>query len=484
MLKQVHLAGYRIITIKTKRLGLQETIYRYSPVAVQNLLVSAYGYTWKQRRMGGVFAQEYALAKERENFTTQQWLDYEDRQLKKIVQHAFEQVPFYTNAFTRHGLSAATIGQLTVADIHRLPVLTKAALRSQGTTGLLAAVKEKQGEFFASSGSTGTPVHILFSTAMHQRWYALFESRVRNWAGVSSTIARGMIGGRRVLPNAANTPPFYRYNYFEKQVYFSAYHISRHNAANYLQGMQRYRVQYMTGYAMSNFFLARFLKELGIQGPDLQAVITSSEKLTPAMRQVFTEVYGCKTFDGWSGVEACGLITECEQGGLHMSPDAGLIEVLDDQMQPVAAGIPGNVYCTGFLNYDQPLIRYAIGDQIILSDQTCSCGRHMPLVQEILGRVEDTITGPDGRQMVRFHSIFNGLQSVQQAQVIQEAANALLIKIVTDKGLDPAEETAIRKRIQSQLGDIDIRMEEVQQIPLNSNGKFQAVVSACKQSTL
>ena len=78
-------------------------------------------------------------------------------------------------------------------------------------------------------------------------------------------------------------------------------------------------------------------------------------------------------------------------------------------MKPVPAGIAGDVYCTGFVNYDQPLIRYKIGDTMIMSDKTCSCGRHMPVVQEVVGRIEDVIVGKDGRQMVRFHSVFNGI---------------------------------------------------------------------------
>ena len=97
---------------------------------------------------------------------------------------------------------------------------------------------------------------------------------------------------------------------FKKQVYFSAYHISAKNAAGYLEGIQKYKPDYMTGYAMSNFLLARFFKDAGLKAPPLKAVITSSEKLTPGMRQTFLDVYVCKTYDGCSGVEACGLITE------------------------------------------------------------------------------------------------------------------------------------------------------------------------------
>ena len=137
--------------------------------------------------------------------------------------------------------------------------------------------------------------------------------------------------------------------FFEKHVYFSAYHINAGNAADYVKGMKKYGVEYMTGYAMSNFFLARFIKEQNIEAPELKAVVTSSEKLTDEMRQTFKEVYGCNTFDGWSGLEACGLISECKHGSLHISPDAGLLEVLDGNMQPVKPGIAGSVYCTGFI---------------------------------------------------------------------------------------------------------------------------------------
>jgi len=448
---------------------------------LQNLFVSAYGYKWKRRRFGGVFKEEYAKAKEREKYTAHQWNDYENMQLQKILRHAFEYVPYYNESFSKHGINSETLQKISTETLSQLPVLTKEDLRKCGTSSLLADRKEKNGEFFASSGSTGTPTQILFSHAMHQRWMALFELRVRNWAGVNSFIPRGMIGGRRVLPTSSNKPPFYRYNFFEKQVYFSAYHISAKNAANFLEGMLRHNVQYMTGYAMSNFFLTRFFKKEHLQAPQLKAVITSSEKLTDEMRQVFKEVYNCKTYDSWSGVEACGLITECEHGSLHISPDAGLIEVLNKNMQPVKSGEAGEVYCTGFINYDQPLIRYSIGDSIILSDKSCSCGRAMPIVQEILGRNEDVIVGKDGRELVRFHSVFNGMKSVRQAQVIQEDAENITIKIVADEKLDSKEEQIMRERIISQLGDINIRFECVENIPLNKNGKFQAVMSKIKR---
>lgn len=467
--------------LKPISLGFKENIYNSSPLFVQNALVSLYGYGWMKRRFGGVFKEEHKKAQLRETYTAAQWEEHQNKHLQLLLLNAISHVPYYKESFAKCGFDAQSIKTITVDTLHKLPVLPKEDLRKYGASTLLSSMREKGGSFFASSGSTGTPTQIMYSPAMHQRWFGIYELRVRNWAGVSSFIPRGMIGGRRILPDANAAPPFYRYNYFEKQVYFSAYHINPATVANYAEGMRRYGVEYMTGYAASNFFLARFLKEQAIEAPQLTCVITSSEKLTQEMRDMFSAVYGCKTYDGWGSVEACGLATECEHGSIHISPDAGIIEVLDDNMQPVLPGEEGAVYCTGLLNYDQPLIRYKIGDRMVLSDKPCACGRHMPVVQEIAGRVEDVIVGKDGRQMVRFHSIFNGLHSIKKSQVVQEAEDAILVKVVTDKKLGTEGEAIIIKRIQSQLGEMHVFVEEVDDIPLTANGKFKAVVSKLKK---
>jgi len=444
-------------------------------------MVSAYGFSWRKRRFGGIFTEEYNLAKQRESFLRADWNEYQNFQLQKLLQHSFQNVPFYKNKYTEFGFNLNSLSAIDIQNLHILPVTSKEEVRRFGTTDLLALNKNKHGSFFSSSGSTGTPVQIYYSHNMHQRWFALYEARVRNWASVSKATPRGMIGGRRIVPDASNNPPFFRYNYFEKQVYFSAYHISPKNIADYAKAFEKYDIEYMTGYAMSNFFLARMFKENNIHVTPLKAVITSSEKLTDEMRKMFLDVYGCKTFDSWSGMEFCGLISECEHGSLHINPDAGIIEVLNDEMKPVGFNEAGNVYCTGLLNFDQPLIRYKIGDKIVLSEKQCGCGRQMPVVKEIVGRTEDIVYGKDGREMVRFHGVFVGLKSVKLSQLIQEDLDTIIIKIVPDGSLQADEKLLIEQRIKSQLGDIKIHIKEVKNIPLTANGKFKAVISKIKK---
>ncbi len=462
-------------------MAIYNKIYDLSPVWFQNIMVSAYGYGWKKKRYGGIFEREYHAAKEREAFTQQEWADYEAMQLKKILLHAFKQVPYYQQKFQEAGLTEAMLENIDPSKLDRLPITSKEDVRKFGTTTLMAHTREKNGSFHSSSGSTGTPVQICYSDDMHQRYFALSEARIKNWAGVGRNNSRGMIGGRRVVTDGEGRAPFYRYNYFEKQVYFSAYHISPANIGDYFEAFSKYRIDYMTGYAMSNYILARMFQQAGLVPPPLKAVLTSSEKLTADMRKVMGEVYQCKVFDSWSGMEYCGLISECEHGSLHISPDCGIIEVLDDALQPVAAGEIGTVYCTGFLNHDQPLIRYRIGDQIVLSDKPCNCGRQMPVVQEIVGRIEDVVYGRDGREMVRFHGIFVGLKTVKMAQVVQNSLETITLKIVPDDKLAAEERKMIIARVHSQLGDVEVIIEEVDDLPKTNNGKIKAVISTIKK---
>jgi len=461
---------------------IQEKIYSALPIYLQNVFISAFGYQWKKRRFGGVYKKELKGFKSREEFSGNTWSEYQISELRKLLIHAFETVPYYNSLYKNAGISIEDFEKFETADLKRLPILTKEDLRKFGTTTLLSSKREKGGQFFSSSGSTGTPTKILFSNAMHQRWSAAFEARIRNWAGLSRLNSRGMIGGRRVVPDGAVKGHYYRYNSVEKQIYFSAYHISSSTAADYAFALNKYKPEYMTGYAMSNYFLARFLDEQKITVPELKAVITSSEKLTPEMRETFLKVYGCKTFDSYSGVEACGLISENEYGQLLVSPDVGIMEILNENGSPCKPGETGEIFSTGLLNFDQPLIRYRIGDHVKLAEnQNTLCGRNMTVIEEITGRIEDTITGPDGRKLVRFHGVFVELPNVIEGQIIQHSLDDFEIKVVCVNRLNPTENKTIISRMISQLGPVNVRINEVEIIPRNHNGKFRAVISHLPQ---
>lgn len=453
-------------------------VYKSLPVSAQNLIISLYGWYWQKRRFGGGFKQELLKFRSRNNWNEAQWREYQEQKLRDLLIHAFSHVPFYKEKYSQAGFQLNDFKNFKLEDLHHLPFLEKQELREFGETKLLAD-NRKKGNFYSSSGSTGTPTKIYYSPSFHQIWSAAFEVRIREWAGVDRFSARGMIGGRRVVKEGDAQGPFYRYNSFEKQTYFSAYHISPSTIADYVEGMVKGKVTYMTGYAMSNYFLAKNILEAGIQAPQLKAVITSSEKLTDEMRQLFKEVYGCKTFDSYSGVEACGLFSEDPNGRLLDSPDVGITELLSESGADIQAGEVGEVVSTGLLNYDQPLIRYRIGDMAQLAeDQSSVDGREMPVIAQISGRIEDRVKGPDGREMVRFHGIYINIDGLLASQLIQEQLDEFIIRLVVDDSFQTSSaEELMRKRMQSQLGKVGIQFEYVEDLPRTSNGKIKAVIS-------
>ncbi|MDB5248681.1 MAG: phenylacetate--CoA ligase family protein [Segetibacter sp.] len=461
----------------------QQHIYPHLPVFLQNVAVSAYGLMWNRRRFGGIFNKTYNEFVEREVLSPGQWQAYQTQQLRNLLLHSYNSVPYYTSLLQRAGFTPGKLKRFETDDVPQIPALEKDTLRQLGKSELLSFKREPGGSFYSSSGSTGTPTSILYSYQMHQRLAALYEARIRKWAGVSRFDSRGMIGGRRVLPDGMARPPYFRYNIVEKQVYFSAYHISPATVKNYLYGMQKYKIDYMVGYAMSNYILARFIKEAGLEAPAMKAVLTSSEKLTPHMRELISEVYQCKTYDGWSGVEWCGLISENEFGQLLLSPDSAYVEILKPDGTPAKPGEEGELVCTGFLNYDQPLIRYRIGDVVRLAaDQTTRCGRSFPVIEEIIGRTEDVVVGKDGREMVRFHGIFVNLENVVKGQIVQEDLDRFVVNVQTN-GLTEEEKSLIAKRMQTQLGSISLSINEMSNIPVGNNGKFKAVISKVHRKT-
>lgn len=455
-----------------------EKIYHFFPVLLQNVGISLFGLHWYKRRFGGIFKSELQKSLAREYYTGEQWNLYQEEILRRLLIHSYETVPYYSKLLSKIGLTRKDLIKFKLSDLKKLPYLDKNTFRLLGETELLSNKLEPKGESYGSSGSTGTPTKTRYSIKMHQKYFSIYESRIHYWAGIDYKTSRGVIGGRRIIRDGVNSGPYYRYNFVEKQVYFSAYHISKKTAKEYIKGMVKHKIEYLTGYASANYILARFILEQGLNAPKLKAVLTSSEKLTDEMRDVFRKVYGCESFDSYNGVECCNLISECEYGKLHIVPDVGIVEIVRKDGSYCMPGETGEIISTGLLNFDQPLIRYRIGDFVKLSlNQSCNCGRNMPIVDEIVGRIEDTIIGYDGREMTRFHAIFIGIPSIIESQIIQNSYTDFDINLAVSTKLDSNEVDLIKKRMKSQLGIANVTIHFMDIIPRSANGKYKAVIS-------
>jgi phenylacetate-CoA ligase len=458
---------------------LWKSLYGYLPVSLQNAAISLYGLHYRRERFGAAYAPTVAAFEERERWSVARMQQHLTGRLRAILQLA-SQAPHYRAAWNEIRPSPPAIESIEIADLPLFPSVTKEMLR-RDPYGFIPSVKLGSSNLlkYHSSGSTGTPITAICTPRDQQRFAAAREARSYRWAGTSIRRPRAMIGGQPIVRRADAHPPFYRYNAAEKQVYFSAYHLAPANIRDYVDGFNRYRPELVTGYAFSQFLLARMMLEQGLRFDSPPRVsITSSEKLTAAMKDVIRRAWGCRAFEEYGSVENVGLITECEHGCLHANPDFGIIEIVDGEGNPVPPGTEGRVLCTGLLNETQVLVRYEIGDIATWSDCACACGRDaLPTVAALTGRIEDVVVGPDGRELVRFHGIFVGLPFVHQGQVVQLARTRFLVRVITEDGFGPAQVNEIEKRFAKRLGTVNVQVERVTELERTPTGKVRAVIS-------
>lgn len=457
-----------------------ERFYPYVPVWAQNLGISLYGYAYKRERLGGCFEEQVRRFRERAEWPAERLRAYTDGELRRILLRAFDLVPYYAAQWKARGISRTQLEKFTAADLPSLPVLPKSDLRADAESFVARDVPRSKIHRYYSSGTTGTPITSFCTSADHQRFFAAREARSFQWAGVSLRRPRAMMGGRMIAPTAHCSPPYYRYNAAERQVYFTAYHIRASTAGNYVEGINRYRPEVFTGYAYSTSLLARLMLEQGLTLDYTPvAAILGSEKLSPDMRAVIGRALKVRVYEEYGSVEQCVLATECSQGSLHVNPDFGIVEIVDDSGQPVPVGTEGRILCTGLLSDTQPLIRYDIGDLAAWSAAPCACGRSLPVLAGMVGRLEDAVIGPDGREISRFHGIFINLPNLVEAQVIQEDISLIRIRVVGTEKFNTADEELMRRRTAlERLGDVRVVIERVPAIERTERGKFRAVI--CK----
>ena len=457
---------------------LYQGAYARLPIWAQNAALSAWGLRYRALRLGGRFAQEAQAFRDRETWPAERLRAHVVERLREVLLRAFRETQHYEQSWRSIGIDEGDLAQFEPEDLPRLPILSRDALRQDSQGILTRSAADRRLHWFSTSGSTGAPVRVCRTSSDWQTQTAAREARSLNWAGGTILGSRAMIGGKAIAQGPDPQPPYYRYNRAEKQVYFTAFHIRPSTAAGYVEGLRRYQPRLLTGYAHSYYFLAALMLDQGLAlGYRPDAIVLSSEKVSPDMRGAIETAFGRRPFEEYGSVENCALITECERGSMHLNVDFGWVEILDEDGRPLPAGRIGKMVCTGFVNQAQPLVRYAVGDAAGFAETPCPCGRQLPAMLPIEGRLEDTVYGPDGRRVVRLDWIYRDLPQILEGQVVQETAHTFRVKVILTGELTRSLSETLRERMRMRLGEIHVDVERVTEIPRTRRGKFQAVLS-------
>lgn len=455
-------------------------IYAKLPPALRTVPATLRGYYLRSWRYGPETPRLVAEALAREHWTPEQWRTWQDEQLARQLHRAATQVPYYRQQWRARRLRGDNASCEVLAN---WPVLSKQAVREAGPA--LVADDCDRSRMFAdrTSGTTGTPLTIWQRREAVRGWYALFEARTRAWYGVSRFSRWGILGGQTVTPLAQRRPPYWVWNAALGQLYLSTFHLKEEFIPDYVHALRRHRIEYLVGYSAALHLLARSILALGIRVP-LRVVVTNAEPLFPQQRDAIGEAFRCPVHATYGMAEAVVAASECEHGAMHLWPDAGILEVLAEG-EPAPPGSSGDLVCTGLLNPDMPLIRYAVGDRGRLSAaaEPCACGRTLPRLEAIEGRANDSLVARDGRRVFWLNPVFYGLP-VAEAQIVQESLDLVRIQYVAANGFDRRARQTIVDRIHRLIGPVQVQLEPVAQVPREPSGKFRAVLCRVAEASL
>src|SRR3569833_732173 len=236
------------------------------------------------------------------------------------------------------------------------------------------------------------------------------------------------------------------------------------------------------GYPSSLALIARHARERGIALDRLgiKVVFVTAERLYDAQRELIEQVFGCPVANGYGGRDAGFIAHQCPAGGMHITAEDIIVEIVDGEGRPLPPGEAGEVVVTHLATPDFPFIRYRTGDDAALDKNLCACGRGLTMQKEIHGRTTDFILAADGTVMHGLALIYvvRDVVGVENFKIIQDDRLHTRVQLVT--GADFAEESvaAIRTGMQRRLGaDVEVAVERVAVIPRENSGKHRYVVS-------
>lgn len=423
------------------------------------------------------FRKLWYLYKLRRNawLRTEQLLKIQEKKLRMLLKHAYENVEYYHKKFDSVGLKPDDIRKLE--DLRKLPITTKEEVRRNFPEGITARnIDSDKCKSYITSGSTGMPLTVVVDPKGDDYRSALF-GRPFFECGLGSRDKMMLVGDARRFPK--NLKWFQKLGFLPRK-YFSAAEPVEKNLPEILD----YKPEAIYAFSTYLFLLTKAFQKVGIEDFSPRLVFATGEVLSAQARKLMESTLGSKIFDIYGCVETDRLAWECEEHmGYHMDVDSTIIEFIKDD-EAVSPEEEGEVIITCLYNYAMPLIRYEVGDIGVPSSEECPCGRGLPLIKKILGRQDDLIICPDGRAVTYpvFIYIMKIIPGIAQFRIVQESRTKLTISIVKNEKFSNETLENVAEEVRKVIGeDMSLSLSVVEKIEKEKSGKIRAIISHVKE---
>jgi phenylacetate-CoA ligase len=409
--------------------------------------------------------------------------EFQNRCFRKVVKNAFDNVPFYHQAFQAKGIYPSEIRGLD--DLNKLPIFTKSDLKKIPEVDLISSKKNiKSLKKLTTGGSTGKPfsvyldenedawrksiylrANVVCGQKIRDKWLAIIDNQYSN----ESSRLQKMLGFyvRTIVPITLDR-------------------TSRFKA------VQNSKVDVLDGFPNALFLLARDYEENGGASIQPKLMFGSGELVDKHTISFLERTFHAPYLDQFGCTEIDRAAWQCaEQSGYHMDVDSVIIQFVDEEGNEVGPDEEGEIVYTSLFNYSFPILRYNIEDVGVPMEGECPCGNKLPLMKVVKGRLNSFLVFPDDQIIspINFIEVLGAFKlehEIEQYKVIQETKNHL--RIFVQKKEPSVDENKTREtlltnlsmglpRVTSKPEDVSFDIEFVDEIPHTSRGKLNVVSS-------
>lgn len=407
--------------------------------------------------------QYYSLAQLQEI----QW-----RRLQKLYLFLWKKNSFYRSYFQEAGLSKSSLKE--PSDIGKLPILTKKQVRENYRLMISEGFNLKSLIQFKTGGSTGKALEISITEECSELRNAC-AMRHDRWTGWEPGEPIGATWGNPQLPENIKEKLYDQL--LQPYIYLDTMAVSLDSVKKFARSWAKVKPTLLYGHAHSIFILAKYVDKIGCDQIRPKGILSTSMMLLPHERKFIEKVFSCKVTDRYGCEEVSLIGCECEKhSGMHMNIEHLVIEFIKNDGTVAQPGEPGNIVVTDLMNYAMPFVRYKVEDVGIPMDRMCSCGRGLPLMGKVAGRVADFLIKKDGTKVAGISLIENTLTKmpgIDQMQIVQDTRDTIKLNVVLARQHPAGVNKDLTDYFTTIFSEVEVTINEVQEIRPEPSGKYR-----------
>jgi phenylacetate-CoA ligase len=396
--------------------------------------------------------------------------------LREFLVRVCADVPNYARVFADSGFAPRDVR--TVADLAAIPLLTKALIRTH--TEELKARGAGSLLRYNTGGSSGEPL-VFYMGRDRVSHDVAAKWRATRWWGVDIGDPEIVVWGSPIELGAQDRVRALRDRVLRTTL-LPAFEMSAAKLDGFVAEIRAKRPSMVFGYPSALAHIAKHAASRGqaLDHVGVRVVFVTSERLYPEQRDLIARAFGCPVANGYGGRDAGFIAHECPSGGMHITAEDIIVEIVDGAGTPQPPGVAGEIVVTHLATGSFPFIRYRTGDVGVLDPAPCACGRGLPLIREIQGRTTDFVVARDGTVMHGLALVYvvRDLPAIRKFKIVQESIEHTRVLLAVDPAFDPGAVERIRAAMAQRLGDgVRIDVDVVADIPAEASGKYRYVVS-------